>query len=78
MKSTIKNQIPDMDEDMIANTKYRYNTKSPFYLPVMNVRHEDVKVSEEDDSIKEDDYQKTELDCPKVCINKKISYDDIS
>ncbi|XP_012063540.1 PREDICTED: serine/threonine-protein phosphatase 4 regulatory subunit 1-like [Atta cephalotes] len=65
MKSTIKNQIPDMDEDMIANTKYRYNTKSPFYLPVMNVRHEDVKVSEEDDSIKEDDYQKTELDCPK-------------
>ncbi|XP_011059766.1 PREDICTED: serine/threonine-protein phosphatase 4 regulatory subunit 1-like isoform X2 [Acromyrmex echinatior] len=65
MKSAIKNQIPDMDEDMIANTKYRYNTKSPFYLPMMNVRHEDIKVSEEDDSIKEDDYQKTELDCPK-------------
>ncbi|KYN13323.1 Serine/threonine-protein phosphatase 4 regulatory subunit 1 [Trachymyrmex cornetzi] len=59
----IKNQIPDMDEDMIANTKYRFNTKSPFYLPVM--RHEDIKVSEEDDSVKEDDYQKTELDFPK-------------
>ncbi|KAG5323239.1 PP4R1 phosphatase, partial [Acromyrmex heyeri] len=69
MKSAIKNQIPDMDEDMIANTKYRYNTKSPFYLPVMNVRHEDIKVSEEDDSIKEDDYQKTELDCPKLVMN---------
>ncbi|KYQ52178.1 Serine/threonine-protein phosphatase 4 regulatory subunit 1 [Trachymyrmex zeteki] len=67
MKSAIKNQIPDMDEDMIANAKYRYNTKSPFYLPMMNVRHEDVKVSEEDDSVKEDDCQKAELDCPKSC-----------
>ncbi|XP_018346239.1 PREDICTED: serine/threonine-protein phosphatase 4 regulatory subunit 1-like isoform X3 [Trachymyrmex septentrionalis] len=74
MKSAFKNQISDMDEDMIANTKYRYNTKSPFYLPVMNVRHEDVKVAEEDDSVKEDDYQKTELDCSKSWREKIHQY----
>ncbi|XP_018407558.1 PREDICTED: serine/threonine-protein phosphatase 4 regulatory subunit 1-like [Cyphomyrmex costatus] len=72
MKSVLKNQL-DMEQDMLANTKYRYNTKSPFYLPVMNVKHEDVKVSEEDDSVKEDDdYQNTELDHPKSWCEKVL------
>lgn len=58
MKGALKSQIPDMDEDMISNTKYRYNAKSSFYLPVMNVRHDDIKVSDslegdENDSCRE-------------------------
>ncbi|XP_011639944.1 serine/threonine-protein phosphatase 4 regulatory subunit 1-like isoform X2 [Pogonomyrmex barbatus] len=45
-KSGIKSQIPDMDD----------NTKSPFYLPVMNLRHDKLSNSSE-----EDDCQKTDF-----------------
>jgi len=61
-KGAIKSQIPDMDEDMISNTKYRY-TKSSFYL--MYERRDDVKVS---------DSSEDETSSYKVCINDIYLY----
>ncbi|XP_011698088.1 PREDICTED: serine/threonine-protein phosphatase 4 regulatory subunit 1-like isoform X2 [Wasmannia auropunctata] len=49
-----KSQMPDMDEDMISNTKCRYNTEnSAFYRRVMNLRHDDVKMSDSEGELHE-------------------------
>jgi len=58
-KGAIKSQIPDMDEDMISNTKYRYTKSSP-YLKYEKQYNNDIRLSnpsEEETSLYE------------VCIN---------